>query len=261
MESARTSRKQKLAEADALLAGVNIFVLQQLGLSAPQEENRLTFAVRRSDVIRDDTFNPDYYHSERISSLRTIQSQKKLRCAPLGVIADFIREAVDVDPTENYIGLAGVKSNTGELAEMVEQDIDGKCFSFEQNDVLFARLRPYLNKIWRAERRGVCSTEFHVIRVKQGQRVLPDYLASILRSSVILAQTKHMMTGNTHPRLANEDVVNLVVPVPDIPIQQTIAAEVTRRREQARRLRNAANTEWEAAKARFEAQLLGAGRA
>jgi hypothetical protein len=76
--------------------------------------------------------------------------------------------------------------------------------------VLFARLRPYLNKAWRAERDGACSAEFRVIRIKEDvPALLLNYLAAVLRSSVVVAQTKHMMTGNTHPRLANEDVVNL----------------------------------------------------
>lgn len=76
-------------------------------------------------------------------------------------------------------------------------------------------------------------------------------------SRLVLAQTRHMMTGNTHPRLANEDVVNLVVPVPDRKNQEKIAAEVVRRREEARRLRDEARTIWDSAKRRFEEELLG----
>ena len=66
-----------------------------------------------------------------------------------------------------------------------------------------------------------------------------------------------MMTGNTHPRLANEDVVNLVVPVPGRDIQQRIADEVASRREAARRLRTAAVQMWDGAKRCFEEELLG----
>jgi hypothetical protein len=39
---------------------------------------------------------------------------------------------------------------------------------------------------------------------------------------------------------------------------EIIAAEVTRRRTEARRLRASAGAEWAAAKARFEQELLGA---
>ena len=40
-------------------------------------------------------------------------------------------------------------------------------------------------------------------------------------------------------------------------IEKFIAAEVTRRRTEARRLRSSAGAEWAAAKARFEQELLG----
>ncbi len=63
--------------------------------------------------------------------------------------------------------------------------------------------------------------------------------------------------GNTHPRLANDDVVNLIIPVPDIATQTTIAAEVRRRREAARALRIKAEADWSEAKHWFEEQLLG----
>lgn len=90
---------------------------------------------------------------------------------------------------------------------------------------------------------------------------MPDYLAAILRSKLTLAQTRHMMTGNTHPRLTNEDVVNLVIPIPkDIAAQHAIAAEARRRREEARRLRAEAEAGWQEAKRWFEEQLLGPGQ-
>ena len=68
-----------------------------------------------------------------------------------------------------------------------------------------------------------------------------------------------MMTGNTHPRLTNEDVINLAIPIPKPAVQESIASEVRRRREEARRLRSEAENEWQAAKRWFEEQLLGPG--
>ncbi|MHB1155932.1 MAG: hypothetical protein ACYC26_03730 [Phycisphaerales bacterium] len=48
-----------------------------------------------------------------------------------------------------------------------------------------------------------------------------------------------------------------LIPWPDGAVRKKIAAEVSRRRESARRLREEAGREWEAAKADFEAKLLG----
>jgi restriction endonuclease S subunit len=94
------------------------------------------------------------------------------------------------------------------------------------------------------------------MRTKNDKELNADYLAVILRSSIILAQTKHMMTGNTHPRLTNEDVVNLVIPIPSIAIQETIADEIKKRKAESRRLKSEAESEWQAAKDWFETQLL-----
>jgi len=86
---------------------------------------------------------------------------------------------------------------------------------------------------------------------------LLSYLAAVMRSSIVLRQTRHMMTGNTHPRVANEDVGNLIVPVPNPEVQEKIASEVARRRIEARRLRDEASKLWEGAKQQFERELLG----
>lgn len=65
-----------------------------------------------------------------------------------------------------------------------------------------------------------------------------------------------MMTGNTHPRLSNDDVVNLLIPIPNIELQKKIVSELSQRRKEARQLREEAAQEWQAAKQRFEEQLL-----
>ena len=50
MDAARAERKAKLAEANALLAGVDDFVLDALGLTAPQADTRRVFAVSPANL-------------------------------------------------------------------------------------------------------------------------------------------------------------------------------------------------------------------
>ena len=50
MDAARAERKAKLAEADALLAGIDGFLLDALGMAAPVDDGRRVFAVRRGDM-------------------------------------------------------------------------------------------------------------------------------------------------------------------------------------------------------------------
>ena len=263
LDTARAGRKALLAEADALLSGLDSFVLKQLDLTLPPPDaHRTTYAVRLRDVVAGRKLYPDFFHPERINAVKAVQAKYPgNRSGRLASIADFQRCPRQVQPDDVYLGLANVQSNTGERIDSTEEDGQGTVFSYKENDVLFARLRPYLNKVYRAESGGVCSPEFHVIRLHADQggepRLIPDYLAAVLRSSIVLAQTRHMMTGNTHPRLANEDVVNLVIPLPNRAVQSTIASEIASRRIEARRLRAKADSVWAKAKSDFEAALLG----
>jgi type I restriction enzyme S subunit len=259
LQNARDSRKDKLEKADALLSGLDAFLLECLSITIPDMDNRMTYSIKLASVHGSKQIGADYFHPERMNALMAIQKAKMIkRAARLDDVADFIREfSTEYEPAD-YLGLAGVQSQTGELVNTAEEPGKGQASIFEKNDVLFARLRPYLNKVWRAEHGGVCSTEFHVIRVKKtASDLFPAYLAAVLRSSIIVAQTKHMMTGNTHPRLANEDVVDLLIPIPDEKVQQKVVNELHRRRTEARLLRIEAEREWEVAKSRFEARLLG----
>ncbi len=266
LSNARDSRKEMLAQADHLLTSLDDFVLDLLGVRLPPaSSHRPIYAVRLCDATAGKKLIPGYFHPERLGAIRAIENAyPDNHSATLLAIADFRRDQRQVQPGDDYVGLANVQSDTGERCESTDKEVEGTVFEFATRDVLFARLRPYLNKVYRAEHDGVCSPEFYVLRVRIGEdgkpRVVPDYLAAVLRSSLVLAQTRYMMTGNTHPRLANEDVVNLVVPVPPLPTQNAIANEVTRRREQARQLRADATKLWAEARSEFEVALLGPPR-
>ncbi len=256
MDAARAERDAKLAEADGLLDGISDFVLDALDIEPPPRDSRAVFAVNPVDILKGGSLNSDYYHPERMLALRALEdASDRLDIASLDEVVSFERNQIKT-PGKNYLGLAHIQSNTGELTDSTDT-AKGTCFLYQTDDVLFARLRPYLNKVYRAEMDGCCSTEFHVLRVNDRESLSSNYLAAALRTRVVLAQTTHMMTGNTHPRLTNDDVANLRIPIPDIEVQEAIAAEVQRRRAESRRLRSEAESGWREAKRWFERQLLG----
>lgn len=255
MDAARGERREKLAAADGLLAGLDDFVLGELGIERPAAAGRRVFGVRLGQLSQPGQINADYYHPERVKALQALGEVENLEVAALSQVVSFERNQLKT-PVENYLSLAHIQSNTGELTA-AEDTAEGSCFVYQPDDVLFARLRPYLNKVYRAEQDGCCTVEFHVLRVIDRDYLLPEYLAAVLRSKLVLAQTVHMMTGNTHPRISNDEVVNLRIPIPDMGTQETIANEVIRRREEARRLRAEAEAGWVAAREWFEGEVLG----
>ncbi len=64
----------KLAEADALLGGLDGFLLAALGLTPPPTDDRKVFAATLKEAIRQFHLNPDYFHPERILALRAMDA-------------------------------------------------------------------------------------------------------------------------------------------------------------------------------------------
>ena len=181
MDAARAERKAKLAEADALLAGMDDFVLDALGLAQPEKDSKRAFAVRLGQSREQGQLNADFYHPERIRALNELSNAGMyMDLMSLVEVVNFERELVET-PDENYLSLAHVESHTGELTDSQEK-ASGTALMFHADDVLFARLRPYLNKVYHPEMNGTCSTEFLVLRVKDRNTLLPEYLSTILRS-------------------------------------------------------------------------------
>ena len=256
LENKLTRMREKLLRVSSLHSKASEYLFDALHLDNIDYDDRVCCAVTLSTIMGDKTFSAQYYHPERMAALHALKSNSSIPAVRLSNVVSFHRCIVSSIGNANYLGLAGVESQTGELSG-VQEEANGQAFAYEQGDILYGRLRPYLNKVIVAENSGICSTEFHVMRVIDTATVLPEYVAAILRSDLILSQTKHMMTGNTHPRISNDDVQNLYIPIPDITVQREIVSELRKRRMEARQLKIEAEQEWQEARKQFEKELLG----
>lgn len=248
--------RDKIKQSDDLLSGMSKYLFDALKMRNIDYEEKLCCAIKLANIVEDRTFSAEYYHPERMAALHLLKSNTDISAHKLSNIVTFHRDIVSSENNASYLGLAGVESQTGELSG-IQEEVAGQAFAYEKDDILYGRLRPYLNKVLLAESDGICSTEFHVMKVIDTTTVLPEYVAAILRSDLILLQTRHMMTGNTHPRISNDDVQNLYIPVPDISVQMQIVVDLRKRRIEARKLKCEAEQEWQAAKEQFERELLG----
>jgi restriction endonuclease S subunit len=164
------------------------------------------FIVNLSDIER--RIDPNPYHSERTNELKRLD---KLDCKKLKtVVTSSKSQTRTIRKDDIYIGLENIKSDTGEYIKTEEKETISSANIFKCGQILFPKLRPYLNKVFLAHFDGICSTEFHVFNTVN---LKAEYLAIYLRSSFVVNQTKHLMTGNTLPRLQTEDINNIPVPI------------------------------------------------
>lgn len=255
LSEAYAQYKQAEAKASELLAGIDDYLLSELGITLPPEpENAIVnriFMAQHKDLAGW-RFDPQALHPERDGC---VDALRRLNSFSLKLACKFVRDLrTDMPEDVTYIGLENIESNTGRYVPSTDKDSVSSAFAFRKGQVLFPKLRPYLNKVFFATFDGLCSTEFHVL---EGRSVSSDFLALFLRSQVVVKQTKHLMSGNTLPRLQTEDIEALLIPVVDSLIQEKIVNEANRRMIEAESLRSKAELELKAAKRRIEAMLLG----
>jgi type I restriction enzyme, S subunit len=95
---------------------------------------------------------------------------------------------------------------------------------FKRGDVLFGKLRPYLNKVLVADADGVCTTEIVPIRGFCG--IAPGYIRLVLKSSLTMKRINRLMYGMKMPRLGTDDALSLSFPLPPLAEQHRIILKV-----------------------------------
>ena len=142
----------------------------------------------------------------------------------------------------NYIGLENVESHTGDLIGFEPcrgATIRSRSKIYRGGDILYGRLRPYLNKVLFVDDglgAGICSGEFIVLQA-DAARIAPAFCRHLLASSLVQERISGLQVGSTHPRLGVGDLYDIQVPVPPLAVQARMLAAIDqseRRRRQAK---------------------------
>ena len=142
----------------------------------------------------------------------------------LADLCDRIREPVRPGerPDALYLGLEHlapgrlVRIGGGQASEM-----RSTTSAFKPGDVLYGKLRPYLDKAVLADRPGVCTTELLVLRAKAG--VDPRFLAAVAHFPSFVEYAVSGTTGVQHPRTSWAHIREFEGPAFTFDEQQRIA--------------------------------------
>ena len=93
---------------------------------------------------------------------------------------------------------------------------------FRKGDVLYGKLRPYLNKVAQPDFDGICSTDFLVFR--ESEQLDLDYLAQYLNQAWIADAATQASRGVELPRINWEFLANLPVSFPPDKSEQRAVA-------------------------------------
>ncbi len=173
----------------------------------------------------------------------SISAAGEVKLVEIENVAALRRE--HISPTDfpehvfNYVSLANIESHTGELVDfkpMKGKEILSTAQIFREGDLLYGRLRPYLNKCYHAVdpvKEGICTVEC-IVLVPDPTKILPSYLHAVLLSKFVLDQVEFIQTGASRPRVQSSDLLKLKIPLLSQDCQERIA-ELQRTMLQLRR--------------------------
>lgn len=143
----------------------------------------------------------------------------------LGAIFEQEKKQIQPTGTEKYIGLEHLISGGG-IAEIGDtQELRSKKVVFKKGDVLYGKLRPYLNKHAIADFDGVASTDIIVFR--NPSLILNKLLDTFLGSSYVMKYANEHSKGINLPRVSPKLMDNLSFPLPPADEQKRIVEKVS----------------------------------
>ena len=95
---------------------------------------------------------------------------------------------------------------------------------FKKNQVLYSKLRPYLDKVIVADEDGVCTTE--ILPLDHYEQLNPFYLMFTLKSRQFLKYVSTITKGMKMPRLGTTEGRNALIPLPPFAEQCLIVKKV-----------------------------------
>ena len=263
MEEAYKQRKEKLKEAEDLLAGINDYVLDKLGIGIPEVEEKKSFIVTLKDLKEGGRHDVFYYQPKFKKRMEAVENNK-YEVGELGeIIGNFIKG--NLPKHED-------KGGEAKILQIRNITLNG---DFDLTDILTAKSSsvPRNTKLKKGELifviTGATIGKVAVFDLDEEvylggdmvktdvKNVNPLYLLSVLLSPIGQMQINQHVTGATNKHLSPEDIKSIKISLPPIEIQEEIAEKVNRRRERADKLKQEATEIIKQAKEKVEGMILG----
>ena len=132
----------------------------------------------------------------------------------------------NIEAEEWILELEDIEKDSAKIIQYLsknERKINGTRHKFCKGEILYSKLRTYLNKVLIAPNNGYCTTEimpFGTFGLSN------EYVCHVLRSPYFLDYTQQCGYGVKMPRLSTTDACNSMIPLPPLAEQYRIISEI-----------------------------------
>ena len=175
----------------------------------------------------------------------------------LGEVCEEIRERISSAeiPLAAYITTDNMLKNCAGVCEA--ENLPPKICSlvlYQSGDILLSNIRPYLKKIWLADRSGGASSDVIVLRPRF-ENILARYIYRALARDEFFDFSMLNVTGTKMPRGKRDWIKSFEIPIPPLAEQKRIVAKIDAAFEKIDRLKANAEKNLANAKELFQSAL------
>ncbi len=145
-------------------------------------------------------------------------------------LGEFIEPSKEkVNPLEikevPYISLEHIQKDTGKLLGYGSSiDVRSSKTKFTRGDILYGKLRPYLNKVYISDLEGVCSTDLLVFR--KNELLSNKFFLYRFLCRDFVNYASHNVSGVNLPRVNFQTLSQFKIPLPPLPEQNRIVVKI-----------------------------------
>lgn len=268
MDSAYEEKRTKEKQAQELLDNINGYLLDELEISMPAEEENTPenrrFYVNSSEVLGG-RLAPNFHRKifrELLVKLKNINSQT------LGKISIFSNETWDQNSYFHdkfpYIEISEIDISNGSINNIHfidKSEVPSRAkMIVRENDIIISTTRPNrgaISMITKKEHFSIASTGFVVLREISSSNIQREFLFHILRSQACLMQLEMRQSGGNYPAVTLSDVREILIPILPLEKQQEICDHISDIRNKSTEFKCQAIEAVNVAKTQVEKILLG----
>nr|WP_314498901.1 restriction endonuclease subunit S [uncultured Prevotella sp.] len=156
-----------------------------------------------------------------------VENEKGWEVKKLGEVSIYPKERIVIDQIcpNQYIGVENLIKDRGGVRFSDNLPKADVAIAYKENDILLGNIRPYLKKIWLADKVGGASGDVVIIRIKE-RLISPLFLFKLLSSDQFFEYDNNHTKGAKMPRGDRKTIAKFGVILPPLSLQQSFAQKI-----------------------------------
>lgn len=218
---------QKYAIKAANQASVNIASIKEIRIPVPPTDIQKQI-VEEIDKVDKSVADSKHQITKLEAEIENLLSSVNTEGCLLNNVAPFAIKSIKYSDikSETYITTDNMLQYKWGVVPFEGTANISSITEYKKEDILISNIRPYLKKIWLADKEGGCSKDVLVLRSSDSDKYLPQYIYYMLRRDAFFDYVMEGKKGVKMPRGNKEDIMKYKIPMPPIDEQKRIVAQI-----------------------------------